>query len=67
MQRIKRGVGERIRIGDEVEVVIDAIDGDTVSVSVNAPRDVPVHAVSTSQDKPPLAERRRRDETDESS
>lgn len=66
MQRIKRSVGERIRIGDEVEVVIDAIDGDTVSLGVNAPRDVPVRGVSTSQDKPPLAERRRQDETDES-
>lgn len=65
MQRIKRGVGERIRIGDEVEVVIDSIDGDTVSLGVNAPRDVSVRGVATPQDKPPLAERRRRDETDE--
>lgn len=66
MQSIKRRIGERIRIGDEVELVIESIDGDTVSLGVNAPRDVPVRGVSTSQDQPPLAERRRQDETDES-
>lgn len=63
MNKIKCRVGERIRVGDEVELVIESINGDTVGLGINAPRDVPVQCVPQTQDKPPLAERKREDET----
>jgi carbon storage regulator len=40
---LSRKPGERVLIGESVEVTILAIRGDQVSLGVSAPRDVPIH------------------------
>ena len=40
---LSRRPGERLLIGEAVEVTILAIRGDQVSLGVSAPRDVPIH------------------------
>ncbi len=39
---LTRRVGESVRIGDQIEVVVVAVKGDQVRVGVRAPREVPV-------------------------
>lgn len=39
---ITRKVGDSILIGDNIEVTITAIDGSSVKVAVNAPRDITI-------------------------
>jgi carbon storage regulator len=40
---LSRRPGERLLIGEAVEVTILAVRGDQVSLGVSAPRDVPIH------------------------
>lgn len=40
---LTRRVGESLRIGDEVEVIIVGMNGSQVRVGVRAPRNVAVH------------------------
>jgi carbon storage regulator len=40
---VSRKPGERLLIGDSVEVVVLAVRGDQVSLGVSAPRAVPIH------------------------
>lgn len=40
---LSRKAGQSIAIGDDVRVVIVAVDGDHVTVGVEAPRELPVH------------------------
>ena len=40
---LARCVGEVIRIGDEIEVVVCEIKGDRVVLGVTAPKEIPVH------------------------
>ncbi|MBM7705999.1 carbon storage regulator [Chryseomicrobium aureum] len=38
-----RKVGESIRIGNDIEVIITALEGETIKVGINAPKTVAVH------------------------
>ena len=38
-----RNVGEVITIGDDIEITVVEIQGDSVRIGINAPREVPVH------------------------
>ena len=40
---ISRKKGERIRIGDDIEIIIKQIDGKAVRIGIEAPKDVTVH------------------------
>ncbi len=40
---LSRKAGQSIAIGDDVRVVIVAVNGDHVTVGVEAPRELPVH------------------------
>ena len=40
---ITRKMGEKLIIGDDVEIVALGIQGNSVKLGINAPRDVPVH------------------------
>ena len=40
---ISRKKGERIRIGDDIEIVVKQIDGKAVRIGVEAPQNVTVH------------------------
>lgn len=40
---LTRTVGEVIRIGDDIEVVITGLDGGQIKVGINAPREIAVH------------------------
>ena len=40
---LSRFIGERIRIGDNIEIMVVDIRGDKVRVGIEAPSDVPVH------------------------
>jgi len=62
MRRIKRRMGELVQIGDEVQLVVESIDGETVTLGVNAPRDIHVRGVAEQSGKPSLAGQNRRDE-----
>jgi carbon storage regulator len=46
---LTRKKGEIIRIGDDIEVIILSIDGDTVKLGVAAPRSLPVHRLEVYQ------------------
>jgi carbon storage regulator len=39
---LSRKKGESIMIGDQVEITILSVDGDTIKVGINAPKDVEV-------------------------
>ena len=51
---LTRRIGESVRIGDDVEVTVMAINGSQVRIGVKAPRHVVV-------DREEIAERKRRD------
>ena len=40
---LTRRVGETIRIGDNIEVVVLGVKGNQVRIGTNAPKDLPVH------------------------
>ncbi len=40
---VSRKPGERIRIGESIEVTILAVRGEQVSLGISAPREVPIH------------------------
>ena len=39
---LTRKVGEAIRIGDEIEVIITAVDQNKVKVGIRSPRHIPI-------------------------
>ena len=54
---LTRRPGEAIRIGDDVEVYVVAVNGNQVRLGIKAPRNVPVHreeiyAKITAEDSP---------------
>ncbi len=51
---LTRRAGETLRIGDEIEVTVIAINGSQVRIGINAPRDVAV-------DREEIAERKLRE------
>jgi len=51
---LTRRAGEGLRIGDDIEVTVMAVNGSQVRIGINAPRDVAV-------DREEIAERKRRD------
>lgn len=40
---LARKVGEKVRIGHDIEVVVVAVHGDVVRLGISAPKGVPVH------------------------
>lgn len=40
---LTRRVGEKLMIGDEIEVVVLGVDGNQVRIGIAAPKEVPVH------------------------
>ncbi len=40
---ITRKLGEKLIIGDDIEVVTLGVQGNSVKIGINAPRDVAVH------------------------
>ena len=51
---LTRRAGEALRIGDDIEVTVMAVNGSQVRIGINAPRNVAV-------DREEIAERKRRD------
>jgi carbon storage regulator len=51
---LTRRAGEALRIGDDIEITVMAVNGSQVRIGINAPRDVAV-------DREEIAERKRRD------
>jgi carbon storage regulator len=51
---LTRRAGEALRIGDDIEVTVMAVNGSQVRIGINAPRDIAV-------DRAEIAERKRRD------
>jgi carbon storage regulator CsrA len=51
---LTRRAGEALRIGDDIEVMVMAVNGSQVRIGISAPRDVAV-------DREEIAERKRRD------
>ena len=52
---LTRRTGERLRIGDDVEVTVMAVNGSQVRIGIKAPRHVTV-------DREEIAERKRREQ-----
>lgn len=46
---IERHAGDGIQIGDEIQVRVLDIDGDTVRLGIDAPRDIAVRAFNRAQ------------------
>lgn len=44
-----RRVGEKIRIGDDIEITVLEIDGNKIRLGFLAPRDVPIHRLEVWQ------------------
>ena len=40
---LARKIGEKLRIGDDIELVVVEIRGDVVRLGISAPRGVPIH------------------------
>lgn len=40
---LSRKVGEAIRIGDDIEVVVAAVDKNKVKLGINSPRHIPIY------------------------
>ena len=40
---LSRKVGEAIRIGDDIEVVVSAVDKNKVKLGINSPRHIPIY------------------------
>ena len=40
---LTRRVGEKLMIGDDIEVVVLGVDGNQVRIGIAAPKEVPVH------------------------
>jgi carbon storage regulator len=51
---LTRRAGEALRIGDDIEVMVMAVNGAQVRIGINAPRDVAV-------DREEIAKRKQRD------
>jgi len=51
---LTRRAGEALRIGNDIEVMVMAVNGSQVRIGINAPRDIAV-------DREEIAERKRRD------
>ena len=51
---LTRRTGESLKIGDNIEVTVMAVNGSQVRIGIKAPRSVPV-------DREEIAERKRRD------
>jgi carbon storage regulator len=51
---LTRRAGESLRIGDEIEVTVMAVNGSQVRIGISAPRNIAV-------DREEIAERKRRD------
>jgi carbon storage regulator len=51
---LTRRAGEALRIGDEIEVTVMAVNGSQVRIGINAPRNIAV-------DREEIAERKHRD------
>ena len=39
---LSRKLNEKIRLGDDIEITIVAVSGDTVRIGINAPRDLKI-------------------------
>ena len=48
---LSRYKGQRIKIGDDVEIVILNIQDDRVKIGIDAPRNVPVHRMEILDNK----------------
>lgn len=53
-----RRVGEKIRVGDDVEITVLEIDGNKVRLSFLAPREIPIRRLETPQGLRVSGERR---------
>jgi len=51
---LTRRTGESVRIGDDIEITVMAVNGTQVRIGIKAPRDIAV-------DREEIAERKRRD------
>ncbi|MGL4341227.1 MAG: carbon storage regulator CsrA [Lactococcus lactis] len=40
---LERKVGEKIKIGDDITLVVTRVDGDRAYIGIDAPRNLPVH------------------------